>query len=175
MFTSMNVMRPLAMEKYGLDKFDFSHNYLYFWDLFEKSNLFLENIITTTKISLDDRTVNEYFKTPVGDGGVWNLYFNAAEKYGVVPQDVMPETAHSNNTSQFVKILNERLRKGGYDLREMTANGKKITDLRQQKKAILADVYRILALCLGEPPTTFTWRYKDKKGEVKELKNYTPK
>ena len=141
MFTSMNVMRPLAMEKYGLDKFDFSHNYLYFWDLFEKSNLFLENIITTTKISLDDRTVNEYFKTPVGDGGVWNLYFNAAEKYGVVPQDVMPETAHSNNTSQFVKILNERLRKGGYDLREMTANGKKITDLRQQKKAILADVY----------------------------------
>lgn len=175
MFTSMNVMRPLAMEKYGLDKFDFSHNYLYFWDLFEKSNLFLENIITTGKTSLDDRTVNEYFKTPVGDGGVWNLYFNAAEKYGVVPQDVMPETAQSNNTSQFVKILNERLRKGGYDLREMTAGGKKVGDLRQQKKAILADVYRILALCLGEPPTTFTWRYKNKKGEVKELKNYTPK
>jgi len=34
MFTSMNVMRPLAMDKYDLDKFDFSHNYLYFWDLF---------------------------------------------------------------------------------------------------------------------------------------------
>src|ERR1035437_7280906 len=62
MFTSMNVMRPLAMEKYGLDKFDFSHNYLYFWDLFEKSNLFLENIITTAKTSLDDRAVSEYFK-----------------------------------------------------------------------------------------------------------------
>lgn len=175
MFTSMNVMRPLAMDKYGLDKFDFSHNYLYFWDLFEKSNLFLENIITTAKASLDDRAVSEYFKSPVGDGGVWNLYFNAAEKYGIVPQEVMPETAHSNNTSQFVKILNERLRKGGYDIREMAASGKKVAELRQQKKAVLADVYRILALCLGEPPTTFTWRYKDKKGDVKELKNYTPK
>lgn len=175
MFTSMNVMRPLAMEKYNLDKFDFSHNYLYFWDLFEKSNLFLENIISTAKTSIDDRAITEFFKSPVGDGGVWNLYFNAAEKYGVVPQEIMPETAHSNNTGQFVKILNERLRKGGYDLREMAANGKKTAELRLQKKFILADVYRILALCLGEPPTTFTWRYKDKKGDVKELKNYTPK
>jgi len=95
MFTSMNVMRPLAMEKYNLDKFDFSHNYLYFWDLFEKSNLFLENIISTSKTSIDDRAITEFFKSPVGDGGVWNLYFNAAEKYGVVPQEIMPETAHS--------------------------------------------------------------------------------
>ena len=61
---------------------------------------------------MDDRTVVEYFKAPVGDGGVWNLYYNAAEKYGVVPQEVMPETAHSNNTSQMVSIINERLRQG---------------------------------------------------------------
>ena len=30
MFTSMNVLRPSVMEKYNLDEFDFSHNYLYF-------------------------------------------------------------------------------------------------------------------------------------------------
>ena len=35
MFTSMNVLRPLVMEKYNLEQFDFSHNYLYFWDIFE--------------------------------------------------------------------------------------------------------------------------------------------
>ena len=29
MFTSMNVLRPSVMEKYNLDEFDFSHNYLY--------------------------------------------------------------------------------------------------------------------------------------------------
>ena len=39
MFTSMNVLRPSIMEKYNLTNFDFSHNYLYFWDMFEKSNL----------------------------------------------------------------------------------------------------------------------------------------
>ncbi len=175
MFTSMNVLRPTVMKKYELPAFDFSHNYLYFWDIFEKANLFLENIIATTGKPMDDRAVVEYFKNPVSDGGVWNLYYNAATKYGVVPQEVMPETAHSNNTSQMTSLINEKLRLGGYTLREMAAGGKKAKDLRAEKKNILKDVYRILALCLGEPPHEFTWRYQTKNGEVKELKDYTPK
>ena len=175
MFTSMNVLRPRVMEKYNLSNFDFSHNYLYFWDIFEKPNLFLENIIGTANLPMDDRTVTEYFKSPVGDGGVWNLYYNAAQKYGVVPQEVMPETAHSNNTSQMTGIINEKLRLGGYTLREMAQAGKKTKELRNEKNNILKDVYRILALCLGEPPHEFTWRYKDKAGNIKELANYTPK
>ena len=174
MFTSMNVLRPQVMEKYNLNQFDFSHNYLYFWDIFEKSNLFLENIIATAARPMDDREVTEYFKSPVGDGGVWNLYYNAAQKYGVVPQEVMPETAHSNNTSQMTGVINEKLRLGGYTLRELAAQGKKAKELRAEKNNILKDVYRILALCLGEPPHEFTWRYKTKKGEIKELANYTP-
>lgn len=174
MFTSMNVLRPLVMEKYNLNQFDFSHNYLYFWDIFEKSNLFLENIIATAGRPMDDREVTEYFKAPVGDGGVWNLYYNAAQKYGVVPQEVMPETAHSNNTSQMTGVINEKLRLGGYTLRELAAQGKKAKDLRAEKNNVLKDIYRILALCLGEPPHEFTWRYKTKKGEIKELANYTP-
>ena len=175
MFTSMNVLRPQIMKKYNLNAFDFSHNYLYFWDIFEKSNLFLENIIATTDKPMDDRAVVEYFKNPVGDGGVWNLYYNAAKKYGVVPQEVMPETAHSNNTAQLLSLVNEKLRLGGYTLREMAAGGKKAKELRNEKKNVLKDVYRILALCLGEPPHEFTWRYKTKNGEIKELANYTPK
>lgn len=174
MFTSMNVLRPSVMEKYNLKNFDFSHNYTYFWDIFEKSNLFLENIITTASKPMDDREVTTYFQSPVNDGGVWNLYYNVAQKYGVVPQEVMPETAHSNNTSQMINILNEKLRLGGYTLREMAAAGKSAKDLRAEKKEILKDVYRILSLCLGEPPHTFTWRYKDKEGNIKELANYTP-
>ena len=174
MFTSMNVLRPSIMEKYNLSHFDFSHNYTYFWDIFEKSNLFLENIITTASKPMDDREVTTYFQSPVNDGGVWNLYYNVAQKYGVVPQEVMPETAHSNNTSQMINILNEKLRLGGYTLREMAAAGKSAKDLRAEKKENLKDVYRILSLCLGEPPHTFTWRYKDKEGNIKELANYTP-
>lgn len=169
MFTSMNVLRPTVMKKYGLNNFDFSHNYTYFWDLFEKSNLFLENIIGTADRDMDDREVVTFFSSPIDDGGVWNLFYNMAEKYGVVPQSVMPETAHSNSTGQLLGILKERLRSGGYKLREMAAAKKSLADLRNEKTAILKDVYRVLALCLGEPPATFTWRYKTADGQVKTL------
>ena len=160
MFTSMNVLRPAVMEHFDVKSFDFSHNYNYFWDLFEKSNLFLENAIATADRPMTDRDVEFFFKTPVGDGGVWNLFYNVAEKYGVVPQEVMPETAHSNNTTQLRAVLNERLRAGGYALREQVAAGAGRQEVAAAKVAILREVYRILALCLGEPTTEFTWRYE---------------
>ncbi|MEG2282369.1 MAG: C1 family peptidase, partial [Rikenellaceae bacterium] len=174
MFASMNAMRPAVMQRYNLEGFDFSHNYNYFWDMFEKSNSFLESIIATASLPMDNREVTQYFVNVVDDGGVWNNFYNVAQKYGVVPQSVMPETAHSDNTSQLDARLDERLRKGGYDLRQLYASGVKIEDLRKAKLTIMNDIYRILALSLGNPPTTFSWRYKTKDGEVKELVEYTP-
>ena len=173
MFTSMNVLRPSIMEKYNLTEFDFSHNYLYFWDILEKSNLFLENIIATAKKPMDDREVVHYFGNPVNDGGVWNLYYNIAEKYGTVPKAVMPETEHSNNTGQMVSLINEKLRMEGYNLREMSADKKQTKNVPAKKQAVLKDIYRILALCLGEPPAEFTWRVKDRKGDI-TARTYTP-
>ncbi|MGL5682233.1 MAG: aminopeptidase C [Marinifilaceae bacterium] len=175
MFTSLNVLRPSVEKKYELSKFEFSHNYLYFWDMMEKSNLFLENIINTVKEPIDNRVVETLFKDPVADGGVWNLYYNIGAKYGVVPQEVMPETAHSNNTGQLQSLLNEKLRREGYALREAAIGGASEKKLREMKIEDMKEVYRLLALCLGEPPTQFSWRYKNKKGEIKELKNYSPK
>jgi bleomycin hydrolase len=169
MFTSMNVFRPDVINQLNVPAFDFSHNFCYFWDMFEKSNLFLENVIATADRDMQDRDVEFFFKSPIGDGGVWNLFYNIAEKYGVVPKQVMPETEHSNNTGQMSSILRERLRVGGYQLREMYAAGSKIEALRAEKINILKDVYRVLALCLGEPPTEFSWRYKDNNGQIQVL------
>ena len=174
MFTSMNQLRPEVMKKYDLASFEFSPNYNYFWDMFEKANLFLENIIATANRPFDDRDVVFFFQSPVGDGGVWNLFYNIGEKYGVVPASVMPETEHSNNTGQMRGVLNECLRAGGYAIREAAAAGKKEKALREMKMPVLKDVYRVLALCLGEPPTEFTWRYRTSKGEIKSLTT-TPK
>lgn len=169
MFTSMNTLRPRVISNYALKDFDFSHNYLYFWDIFEKSNLFLENIIATAKKPMGDREVVTYFKDPVSDGGVWNSFYNLAIKYGVVPQSVMPETAHSNNTSQMVRLIKEKMRQAGYQIRTLAADGKRTKALRKYKVEVLSDVYRILSLCLGEPPVDFTWRYKNAKGEIKSI------
>ena len=191
MFTSMNALRPTAMQKYNVSKFDFSHNYNYFWDMLEKANLYLENIIKTVDKDINDQEVVWYLSSPVGDGGVWNLFYNIGEKYGVVPKEIMPETEHSNNTSQMCGVINRRLKKAGWDIRqvyaEKTANvkntnknipakaSKKLQEelsgaLKEAKMTALKDVYRILALCLGEPPTEFTWKYKNNKGEVVSVK-----
>ena len=170
MFTSMNVLRPIVMDKFDLASFDFSHNYSYFWDMFEKSNLFLENVIATADRDMTDRDVEFFFKSPVDDGGVWNLFYNVAEKYGVVPQSVMPETAHSNSTGSMRSALKRRLRAGGYQLRELIASGADSSAVSEAKIEILKDVYRVLALCLGVPPTEFEWRYQTKSGQVETLK-----
>lgn len=171
MFTSMNVFRPAVKEKFNLSAFDFSHNYNYFWDLFEKSNLFLENMIVTAKRDIDDREVVAFLQSPIDDGGVWNHFYNVSKKYGVVPKSVMPETVHSNNTAQLLSVIKERLRKGGFEIRE---SGKNEKEMREMKVVVMKDIYRILALCLGEPPVTFDWKYIDRDGKVQILKDYTP-
>lgn len=171
MFTSMNELRPIVMKQLNVSQFDFSHSYSFFFDLLEKSNLFLENIIATAHKDINDQEVVTYFKSPADDGGVWNLFYNVAEKYGVVPASVMPESEHANSTSQMVGIIKECLRAGGYQIREQAAAGAKEAALRAQKTEILKDVYRVLALCMGEPPTQFSWRYKTKDGEVKTLES----
>lgn len=174
MFTSMNVIRPQLVEKFNLESFNFSQNFNYFWDMFEKSNLFLENIIETADRDIDDREVVSYFKSPADDGGVWNHFYNVSKKYGVVPQEVMPETAHSNNTTDLVRILKERLRKGGYDIRTAVANKASKKEVEAIKMETLKDIYRTLALCLGEPPVTFDWKYTDRDGKTQVIKDYTP-
>ncbi len=174
MFTSMNTIRPNVIKDLNLSSFDFSHNYNYFWDLFEKSNLFLENIIATADKDMGDREVVQYFKSPVDDGGVWNSFFNVAKKYGVVPTEIMPETAISNNTGQLNRILKEKLRGEAYKIRQLAAKKGNSKKVQNAKVEVLKDVYRILALSLGQPPVDFTWRYKDADGKVSEAKKYTP-
>lgn len=169
MFTSMNTLRPRVMEQFGITSFFFSHNYTYFYDMLEKSNLFLENAIATAKKDMGDQEVSFYFKSPVSDGGVWNMFPNLAVKYGVVPEAVMPETAHSRSTANMRSILNERLRAGGLELRSLVNSKAGEEEILNAKTGILKDAYRILALCLGEPPTEFTWRYKDKDGNIRSL------
>ncbi len=172
MFTSMNVMRPKAMQTFNLPMFEYSQNYLYFWDIFEKSNLFLEGIIETRNKKIDDREVDWLFGNVVGDGGVWNSFTNLAEKYGLVPKEVMPETHSSENTRMTIKLIRRKLRGEALKLRNM-----KGTDdvLRKAKITMLKDVYKMLCINLGEPPAQFMWRYKDKDGNLTEYKKYTPK
>jgi len=174
LFTGLNVLRPKVIEKYNMKEFDFSHNYGFFYDQLEKSNLYLESIITTATLPKDDRKVDWLFKNPIGDGGQWTGVVDIIEKYGIVPASVMPESKNSENTRWMSRFLRKKLREDALDLRKMAADGAGEKKLREEKINMLSDIYRILVLCLGAPPTEFNWQYEDKDGNISEMKTYTP-
>ncbi|MGQ8335943.1 aminopeptidase C [Sunxiuqinia sp. A32] len=174
LFTSLNIFRPVAMKKFDISSFEFSENYLYFWDLFEKSNLFLNNMIETAELPVSDETVRWYFRSPVDDGGQWINFVNLANKYGMVPREAMEETNSSENTAWMTRLINRKLREQGLLLRAMKTDGNNAKKLEATKVEMLKEIYRMLALNLGEPPVLFDWRYENKAKELIEMKDNTP-
>ena len=169
LFTGLNVLRARMIEKHDLGAFTFSQNYLFFYDQLEKANLFLQGIIDTADKPLEDRTVDWLFSNPIGDGGQFTGVSNLVMKYGVVPSNVMPETYAANNTSQMSSQIATKLREDGLRLRAAKAK-----DRPAMKVQMLKEVYRMLALCLGVPPTEFSWARYNSKGEFVSEKTYTP-
>ena len=170
LFTGLNVLRARMIEKYDLPSMEFSQNYNSFYDLLEKSNLFLQAIVDTRSLPLEDRKVDWLMKNPIGDGGQFTGVSNLIMKYGVVPKEAMPETYQSNNTSGMLNILRQKLREYALELREL-----KPAETAARKEAMLSEIYRILAECVGVPPTSFEWTRYDKAGNVVSKKTYTPK
>lgn len=175
LFTGLNVLRAQMINEHDLPRIEFSQNYNFFFDQLEKANLFLQGIIDTSNLPMEDRTVDWLFRNPVGDGGQFTGVADIITKYGVVPSDVMVETYSSNNTSRMSNLIGLKLKEYGLELRDMAAKGAKSAALADRKTEMLGDVYRMLVLNLGEPPTEFTWARKDAKGNpVEEARTYTP-
>jgi bleomycin hydrolase len=174
MFSSLNLFRPMAMKQFNVSEFEFSESYLYFYDLLEKANLFLNNMESSAVLPIDDQKVKWYLRSPVDDGGQWINFVNLVKKYGLVPKDAMGETNSSENTSLLTKFINTKLREDALEIRELKqakADQKKIA---ARKVEMLSEIYRMLALNLGEPPTEFEWRYKNKDKKIADSKAYTP-
>lgn len=175
MFTGLNILRPKIIDKYNLSSFEFSTNYLYFYDLLEKANLFLEGIIQYADKPMDDKTVEWFFKNPIGDGGVWNSLTNLIEKYGLVPKEVMSETQSSENTGALQRILSLKLRENGLEIRKLKESKANNDKIRTRKTEMLSEIYKILVYNLGIPPKEFNWRYLSKDKTISETRKYTPK
>ncbi|MDE6836024.1 MAG: aminopeptidase, partial [Muribaculaceae bacterium] len=174
LFTGLNTLRSQMMEEHNLPSLELSQNYNFFYDLLEKSNLFLQEIINTADRPMDDKKVEFLFKNPVSDGGQFTGLSDNLLKYGVVPKSVMVETHSSSATSKLRKHLSTKLREDGVALRRMKSSGASKAALEKEKEHMLTEVYRMLALTLGVPPTEFTWTRKDKDGKVVSTKKYTP-
>ena len=173
MFSSLNLFRPGVMKKFNTSEFEFSESYLYFYDLLEKANLFLNNMENSASLPIENEKVRWYLKSPVDDGGQWVNFVNLVKKYGMVPKEAMGETNSSENTSLLTKFLNTKLREDALEIRDLKNSKTDPKKVATRKVEMLSEIYRMLALNLSEPPTEFVWRFKDKDKKIVE-KNYTP-
>jgi len=174
LFAGFNIMRPAVMKKLKVKNFEFSENFSFFWDKLEKANLFLEGILQTRARGLGDRTVEWLLGHPFPDGGQWCMVVDLMKKYGVVPVEVMPETRHTGATRMVNRLVSRKLRMNAAVLRSMHAAGQPLEAMRARKVKMLSEVYRLLALHFGPPPTTFKWRYQTGDGKLSALRSYTP-
>ena len=175
MFSGLNVLRSNFTKRTDSLSVELSQDYLFFWDQLEKANLMLQGVIDTGKSPIDDQRVQFFFHYPISDGGTFCGVADLAEKYGLVPSSIQPETYSAENTSRMASIIKSKLREFGLELRRMVADGKKPAAIRQRKTEMLSEIYHMLVITLGEPVKEFTYAFRDKNGKaVTAAKKYTP-
>ena len=161
LFAALNLFRFGTRTVLGVKQFEFSQSHAMFWDKIERVNYFLADVIATAERPLDDRLVGFLLGEVMGDGGQWNMATNVFAKHGVVPKEAMPETESSGNTAVLNRSLRSLVRRAARTLRAMLDDGASATAVDQVRRQVVADAYRILAIHLGTPPTSFDWQWRD--------------
>jgi aminopeptidase len=174
LFSSLNFLRSRARESLGVKNFEFSQSYVFFWDKFERANWFLTDVIATSDEPVDGRLVQFLLGDVLGDGGQWDMAVSVYMKYGLVPKEVMPESEASTNSRPMNARLRAVLHIGALRLREAIAAGASAEEVDTQRRKILADVWKILVVCLGEPPVRFNWQWRDDEGNFHRDGEITP-
>ena len=175
MFSGFNVLRSNYMLQRDSVQLEFSQAYLFFYDQLEKANLMLQGVADTGKKPIDDQRVQFFFHYPLSDGGTFCGVADLAEKYGLVPKEVMPESFSSDNTSKARSLIASKLREYGLQLRDMVQKDKSQSAINKAKVRMLAQIYRMLEMTIGQPPQKFNYAFKTKDGQsLGAAKEYTP-
>ena len=174
MFAALNTFRHKMIAGFQLEDFELSQAHTFFWDKYEKSNWFLEQVLATADQELTSRKVKFLLDTPQQDGGQWDMVVSLFEKYGVVPKSVYPESISSSNSRELNQILNKLLRQDAQILRELAAKGAESAELQTKKEELLQEVFNFLAMNLGLPPRQFDFSYRDKDNHFHSESGLTP-
>ena len=113
--------------------------------------------------------------SPLGDGGQWDMLCGLIDKYGVVPKDAMPETACSSATGEMDKLHDPqaariRVQAARHAQGRQDRRGARLP----RRKNMLSTIYRMLCICLGEPPKTVTLQVRDKDNNFIRDEGLTP-
>ncbi|KAG1929878.1 bleomycin hydrolase [Pimephales promelas] len=102
------------------------------------------------------------------------MLVNLIEKYGVVPKKCFPESHSSEASRRMNDILNHKLREYCLRLRNMVASEATKTELSDTIDTMIEEVFRVASVCLGSPPDTICWEYRDKDKNFHRMGPLTP-
>ena len=174
MFAALNTFRHKMIAGFQLEEFELSQAHTFFWDKYEKSNWFLEQVLATADQDLTSRKVKFLLDTPQQDGGQWDMVVALFEKYGVVPKSVYPESISSSNSRELNQYLNKLLRQDAQILRDLVTSGADATAIQAKKEELLQEIFNFLAMSFGLPPRTFDFAYRDKDNNFHSETGLTP-
>lgn len=174
LYAALNWLRVDVMAKLEVESLDFSQNYLIFWDRLEKANRFLAAMVALRDRSPDDRMVDFLLREPCPDGGEWHMVANLIRKYGLVPKSAMADTSNLVDSKYLNKIVDAKLRQTA--ARIFAAHTAKASDAEIQtiKDDAMVEVYKLLAIMMGEPPQRFDFTYRDKHNKFHAHRDLTP-
>lgn len=174
MFAALNTFRHKLISEFKLENFELSQAHTFFWDKYEKSNWFMEQVIATADQELTSRKVKFLLDVPQQDGGQWDMVVSLFEKYGVVPKAIYPESEASSNSRELNQYLNKLLRQDAQILRQLIKDGAKADQVKAIKEELLQEIFNFLAMTLGLPPRQFDFSYRDKDNQFHSEKGLTP-
>jgi len=181
-FACLNAMRIPFIKSKSLDDFEFSQNYLFFWDKVERSNYFLNTVADsyrrTPKEEVGGRLVSFLLEQPISDGGQWDMVVNLIEKHGVMPKACFPEAFSCESSMRMNAILKSKLREFSRDIHALIDKVGPGEEGEQAVKDLIKDqmktIFRIVSICLGTPPKEFTWEYTDKSKKYHSVRDVSP-
>jgi len=174
MFASLNWLRVDVISKLKVENFEFSQNYLIFWDRLEKANRFLTAMVALRDRPADDRMVDFLLRDPSPDGGEWHMVANLIRKYGLVPKSAMADTFNLSDSTFLNKVCHYKLREAAAIMFELHRSGAAEAEIERAKRKALSEIYRILCILLGEPPERFDFTYRDKEDTFHAHRDLTP-
>jgi bleomycin hydrolase len=92
-------------------------------------------------LQLEDRLVSFLMTAPENDGGQYTMAANLIQTFGLVPQQIYPESWNSSNTSHLDGLLTSKLRE--FALINRDVYDKALTTLNDRVGLTTADKKRI--------------------------------
>ncbi|WP_429971732.1 C1 family peptidase [Fructilactobacillus sp. Tb1] len=175
LFSILNTLRHQFATQYKVKDFELSQSYLFFWDKIERANIFYDRMIALAGRPTTDRDVDFYLSSPGTDGGQWAMAAALVQKYGVVPRETFPETAVTEDTSDFDMLLNRKMRHDAMKLRALVNGGATDAEIADTKQQFMDQIFRITGQSVGVPPEKFDLEYRDDDKKYHLDQGLTPK